>query len=217
MEEETYSPLTLNIIDLLAVPCIFMDQGCTIKLKKSEIVEHENEECRYRELMCPGCKKKIQAWKLPDHFKICLQLSCQEKSLHMELDKTQYEWFIASKSDFIESVVYKLETSENWFLLCTDLLNSKLVFYIRHYCGEKTKETFNYKIKISDKMNKLSRSMSGVCTPINLDIKDASSNGYTLDISAKAMRSMFFLPKPNTEKSRQYGWNIEFRLFKSDS
>ena len=194
-----------------------MDQGCTIKLKKKEIVEHEKEKCRYRECMCPGCKEKIQACKLPDHFKICLQLSCQEKSLHMELDETQYEWFIAPKIDPFESVVYKLETSYNWFLLCTDRLEDKLVFCIKHYCGEKTKETFNYKIKISDKMDKLSRSISGVCTPINMDIKDARSNGYTLDISVKAMRSMFFLPKPNTEMSRQYGWNIEFRLFKSDS
>ena len=49
-----FSPLTLNIIDLLVVPCIFMDQGCNIKLKKKEIVKHENEECRYRELLCPG-------------------------------------------------------------------------------------------------------------------------------------------------------------------
>ena len=44
MEDDMFSPITQNI-DLLAVPCIFMDQGCSIKLKKSEIVEHEKEEC----------------------------------------------------------------------------------------------------------------------------------------------------------------------------
>jgi len=41
-----FSPLTLNITDLLTVSCIFMDQGCSIKLKKKEIVEHEKEEFR---------------------------------------------------------------------------------------------------------------------------------------------------------------------------
>ncbi|XP_023338281.1 uncharacterized protein LOC111708982 [Eurytemora carolleeae] len=66
MEEETmFSPLTQNITDLLAVSCIFMDQGCTIKLKKSEIVTHEKEECR--ELMCPGCEEKFEAF-LPRSF-----------------------------------------------------------------------------------------------------------------------------------------------------
>ena len=44
MEDDMFSPLTHNITDLLAVPCIFMDQGCTIKLKKSKIVKHEKEE-----------------------------------------------------------------------------------------------------------------------------------------------------------------------------
>ena len=64
-----------------------MDQGCTIKLKKKEIGEHEKEECRYRECMCPGCKEKIQACKLPDHFPYCAKLVYRAK--HVHLDETK--------------------------------------------------------------------------------------------------------------------------------
>ena len=85
MTENMFSPLTLSITDLLAVPCIFMDQGCSIKLKKNKILEHEKEECRYRELNCPGCSVKFEAFTLPDHFLNCSEISCKED---VKLDET---------------------------------------------------------------------------------------------------------------------------------
>ena len=208
MEDDMFSPLTQNITDLLAVPCIFVDQGCTIKLKKSEIVNHEKGECKYRELKCPGCKEKIQACKLPDHFLNCPKLDFEIEAV--KLGKKQnalYTWIIES----CVPVVYKLEFSENWFLLCTDRLEDRLLFYIKHYSGEDRKETFSYNLKVSNKGEKFSRSMTGECTPIEMEIKDARREGYTLDISPEAMKRKCFLPNTVNE----YEWDIQFGLIKN--
>ena len=185
MEEDMFSPLTLNITDLLAVPCIFMDQGCTIKLQKKMLEEHEKEECRYRDLMCPGCQKKIQACKLPDHFQSCQ--SCLLYKSHIELDNTIA---FTSMSFFPKPCIFKLVNSKNWFLYHVDFLNNKLVFYIKHYSGEERKETFSYNLKISNEGNTFSRSMSGVCTPFDMEVNDARMEGFTLDISVKVMTKM---------------------------
>ena len=164
MEEDMFSPLTLNITDLLAVPCIFMDQGCTIKLQKKMLEEHEKEQCTFRELMCPGCQKKIQACKLPDHFQRCLGLQYLRYKSHVELDNTiafTYIFFSPNiESGVYKPCIFKLVNSKNWFLYHEDFLNNKLVFYIKHYSGEERKETFSYNLKISNTGNTFSRSMS---------------------------------------------------------
>ena len=156
MEDDMFSPLTQNITDLLAVPCIFMDQGCTIKLKKKEIVEHEKEKCKYRELMCPGCKEKIQARKLPDHFLYCAQLVRREHHQHVHLDETKNIVYPSSKVTSRKPFVFKLDNSYNWFLLCIDRLEDKLVYHVKHYSGEERMETFNYNLKISNTGNTFS-------------------------------------------------------------
>ena len=201
MEDDMFSPLTQNI-DLLAVPCIFMDQGCTIKLKKKEIVEHEKEKCKYRELMCPGCKEKIQARKLPDHFLYCAQLVRREHHQHVHLDETKKIVYKGSKVTSHKPFVFKLDNSYNWFLLCIDRLEDKLVYHVKHYSGEERMETFSYNLKVSNTENTFSRSMSVVCTPFDMEIKDARRKGFTLDISVEAMENMFY-------------WYTELGLFKS--
>ena len=87
-----FSPLTQNITDLLAVPCIFVDQGCTIKLKKSEIVNHEKEKCKYREHKCPGCEEKILARTIPDHFINCPELYFKIEDLKLDRHYTSKTW-----------------------------------------------------------------------------------------------------------------------------
>jgi len=44
--------------------------------------------------------------------------------------------------------------------------------------------------------------MSWVCTPYDMEIKDARRKGFTLDISVEAMENMFY-------------WYAELGLFKS--
>ena len=210
MEDDMFSPLTQNITDLLAVPCIFVDQGCTIKLKKNEIVNHEKGECKYRELECPGCKEIIQARAIPDHFIYCPQLYFKIEDMQLDKTRTVLYKFGTSIRSF-QPNVYKLESSENWFLLCADVLEDKLVFYIKHYSGEERKETFSYNLKVSNKGEEFSRSMTGECTPIEMEIKDARREGYTLDISVEVMKRKCLLPNTVNE----YEWDIQFGLIKN--
>ena len=206
-----FSPLTQNIADLLAVPCIFMDQGCTIKLKKNKIVNHEKGECKYRELMCPGCKEMIQARTIPDHFRNCTELDFSIEDL-----KFDEKWTVRNFNHSIEScmrIAYKLESSENWFLLCTDRLEDRLLFYIKHYSGEERKETFSYDLKIFNEGKTFTRSMSGVCTPIEMEIVDAKKGGFTLDVNIEAMAKMCIC----IDKEYKFGWKVEINLFQSDS
>ena len=208
-----FSPLTQNITDLLVVPCIFVDQGCTIKLKKNEIVNHEKEECKYREVKCPVCFYVIFACKLPNHFINCPRIYVVIEDV--KLDKTQTESFTSNKSkgvsQFSQPVVYKLESSENWFLLCADVLEDELVFCIKHYSGEERKEAFSCNLKFSNKGKEFSRSMTGECTPIEMEIKDARREGYTLDISVEVMEMKCLLPNTVNE----YEFDIEFGLIKN--
>ena len=184
-----------------------MDQGCTIKLKKKEIVEHEKEKCKYRECMCPGCKEKIQARKLTDHFLYCAQLVCRE---HVHLDETKNIVFPNYKVTSCKPFVFKLDNSYNWFLLCIDRLEDKLVYHVKHYSGEERMETFSYNLKISNTENTFSRSMSGVCTPFDMEVNDARMEGYTLDISVKVMTKMCSCSDINKLK-----WKVELIFFQS--
>ena len=210
MEDDMFSPLTQNITDLLAVPCRFVDSGCTIKLKKNEIVNHEKKECKYRELKCPVCFYGIFACRLPNHLINCPRIYFVIEDV--KLDKTQTESFTTNKSKgSSQPVVYKLESSENWFFLCANRLEDNLVFCIKHYSGEERKETFSYNLKFSNTGNTFSRSMSGECTPIEMEIKDARREGYTLDISVDVMERKCLLPNTVNE----YEWDIEFGLIKN--
>ena len=185
-----------------------------MKLKKNEMLEHEKEECRYRELMCPGCREKIQACKLPDHFVNCPQVKYKETRQHVELEETRTMHPACSRIASDRPRVFKLTNSKNWFLLCADVLDDKLVFYMKHYSGEKSKEKFNFNLKIFDQGNKQSRSLSGVqCTPFDMEVNDSRRKGFTLDISLEAMENMCYLP--NTDDIYKYIWSTEISLFKS--
>ena len=157
-----------------------MDQGCNIKLKKNKILEHEKEECRYRELNCPGCSVKFEAFTLPDHFLNCSEISCKED---VKLDETRTVLYRTHTEDSVTSyktIVYKLESSENWFLLCAERVEDELVFYLKHHSGEERKETFSYNLKVSNVGNTFSMSMSGVCTPVDMKVDDAMLGGLLL-------------------------------------
>lgn len=107
--------------------------------------------------------------------------------------------------------VFKLRNSENWFLLCADVLEDKMMFYIKHFNGEGIKEEFKFYLKISSKDKASSRSMRGVlCAPIDMEIMDARTQGFTLDINVKAMERIFF----SNSKSLKYEWEIKFSLLK---
>ena len=202
---------------MLVVPCIFMDQGCNIKLKKNKILEHEKEECRYRKLECPGCSVKFEAFILPDHFHNCSGIICKAD---VKLDKTHTVIYrthteLCNLEDRITSyktIVYKLESSENWFLLCADHVEDELVFYLKHHSGEERKETFSYNLKVSNVGNTFSRSMSGVCTPVDMKVDDAMLGGFTLDVSVKVMEKMC-----STDKDHVFSWKVELNLFQSNS
>ena len=211
MNIDMFSPLAQNITEILGIPCIFMNKGCSIKLKKSEILEHEKEQCRYRELMCPGCKEKCQAWKLPDHFVICRQLIYQDYWQCVELDEmTDFQYIVPNMTtlDVFRPVVFKLKNCGNWFLLCADMLEDKLVFYVKHYSREETKEIFYFNLKVFTEKQMFSRSMSGLCTSFDMEITDARTRGYTLDISVKAMENII----STTDKNEKYVFKVELSL-----
>ena len=187
-----------------------MDQGCSIKLKKKEILEHEKEECRYRKLECPGCSVKFEAFTLTDHFLNCSNIDYEED---LKLDETYTE--LCNLEDRITSyktIVYKLESSKNWFLLCADRVEDELVFYLKHHSGEERKETFSYNLKVSNRGNTFSRSMSGVCTPVDMKVDDAMLGGFTLDVSVKVMEKMC-----STDMNHVFSWNMDLSLFQSNS
>ena len=52
MKPGMFSHLALNISELLEFSCMNLEQGCQVKMMKNEILKHEREECRYRELQC---------------------------------------------------------------------------------------------------------------------------------------------------------------------
>ena len=135
--------------------------------------------------------------------------------MNIELDETQTVWFSSSLIETRQPRVFKLETYENWFLLCVDVIEDKMVFYLKYFSGEGTKEAFNYYLKVSDVGNKFSRSMSGVCTPLNMEIEVARRNGFTLDVSVEVMENVCYLP--NTDNNDKYKWDIDFCLFKTES
>lgn len=84
---------------------------------------------------------------------------------------------------------------------------------VRHYSREERKESFSYTLKISNAGDRFSRSMSGVCTPFNIEITEARSKRYMLDISIEVMENMCY----STVQGRKYAFKSEFSLFKSDS
>ena len=211
IEDDMFSPLTLNITDLLAVPCIFMDQGCTIKLKKSEIVNHEKKECKYRKLPCQGCKVKFEAFTLPDHFLNCSKTDCEEDVKLVETNT--YDYYLDTSIVSCKPAVFKLENSKNWFLLCADVFKDRLLFFIKHYSGKERKETFSYNLKIFNEGKTFTRSMSGVGTPIEMEIVDAKKGGFTLDVNIEAMAKMCIC----IDKEYNFGWKVEINLFQCDS
>ena len=102
--------------------------------------------------------------------------------------------------------------SENWFLLCADVLEDKMEFYIKHFSGDGIKEQFKFNLEISSKDNASSRSMSGVqCTPIDMNIMYAKTQGCTLEIDVKAMGKIYFC----NDSIFGCKWDIKFRLFKN--
>ena len=108
--------------------------------------------------------------------------------------------------------VLKLTNSKNWFLLCADRVEDELVFYLKHHSGEERKETFSYNLKVSNVGNTFSRSMSGVCTPVDMKVDDAMLGGFTLDVSVKVMEKMC-----STDMNHVFSWNMDLNLFQSDS
>ena len=99
-------------------------------------------------------------------------------SKQTRLNNTENVFYSFEKVGFFNLFVINLENSKNWFLLCcSDVLEDKLVLHIRHYSGEERKETFSYNLKISNAGDRFSRSMSGVCTPFDMEINDARTRG----------------------------------------
>ena len=86
------------------------------------------------------------------------------------------------------------------------------MFYLKHHSGEERKETFSYNLKLSNVGNTFSRSMSGICTPVDMKVDDAMLGGFTLDVSVKVMEKMC-----STDMYPKFLWKVKFNLFKSDS
>ena len=129
----------------------------------------------------------------------------------MLVETNTCQYYLYTQIVSCEPSVYKLENSKNWFLLCADVLEDRLLFFIKHYSGEERKETFSYDLKVFNEGKTFTRSMSGECTPIDMEIKDARREGYTLDISVEAMKRKCLLPNTVNE----YKWDIEFDLIKN--
>ena len=55
--------------------------------------------------------------------------------------------------------------------------------------------------------------MSGLCTPIEMEIVDAKKGGFTLDVNIEPMAKMCIC----IDKEYNFGWKVEINLFQSDS
>ena len=190
-----------------------LEKGCQVKLKKKEILKHEMEECRYRELQCPGCGEMVAGFVLPEHFKVCDRLQYEEHRQSMELNEEENEFWNFTDLTFIRPLVYKLENSKNWFILFDKIVGFKHVFFIMHFCGEK-KETFNFDLKISGGSKVFSRSMIGRCTPFGMGVDEAIRMGYTLEIITSAMEEMCLVKNPAAGQAK-YQINIMSKVMTS--
>ena len=221
MKQYKCSRLALSITELLELPCKNSDIGCPMILTKSLLIHHEAKECRYRELKCPGCKGKISELNLAEHFIDCesfdkrfderfeVKLNENQNSIiHLELDNTP----------IFKPLLYKLENSENWFILDYCLVNDeRFVFYTRHFCGGKKKEHFNFKLRISGENEEFSRSMIGRCTPLEMQLEKAIKEGfYTLEIEERILKKMNMEcsgdeDEDEDENKDRYRIKVEFR------
>ena len=194
MDQDRFSPLALNIRDLLKFPCRNQEEGCQVKMKKKELEEHEKEECIFTEkLQCPGCILFVAVFILPDHFKDCSKMIHNRMDQSRSLD-TDYSavWFMELPLERIHPVVFKLENSNHWFILLGEKVEDKFVFYLMHFCGEEEeeKETFYFNLKISGDDEQLSRSMTGKCAPVGMGVEEARRKGLTLDIDTGVLKEM---------------------------
>ena len=206
-----FSPLALSITELLEFPCMNLEKGCQVKLKKKEILEHEREECIYTEkLQCQGCEEMIAVFVLPEHFKDCGYLSYKSVNLSLEMNKSVkvYGRFDAFSS--LVPIVYKLKNSKNWFILVGKDVGYKRVFYVQHFCGEEKKETFNFELKISGGSEAIFRSLTAKCTPMG--VMNAMKMGNTLEVSKVAMEEMCLVEKPEAKRYMLYA---EFKVMPS--
>ena len=111
MKPGMFSHLALNISELLEFSCMNLEQGCQVKMMKNEILKHEREECRYRELQCPGCKKMIAVFILPEHFKECGMLCQNLQTVKFNVSQS-LKWDL-TKIITTRPVVFKLESFRN--------------------------------------------------------------------------------------------------------
>ena len=91
--------------------------------------------------------------------------------------------------------VFKLENSNNQLLLS-------------EVEDKERNEIFNSNLQICNVGNIFSRSLFGVCIPLNMKIKDLMKENFTLDMNVKVMENMRFVP--NISKTYKYKWDLDF-------
>ena len=67
---------------------------------------------------------------------------------------------------------------------------------------------FNSNLQMCNVGKIFSRSLFGVCIPLNLKIKDLMKENFTLDMNVKVMENMRFVP--NINNTYKYKWDLDF-------
>ena len=176
-----------------------------MKLLKEELVKHE-KKCKYNcKLQCPGCNKTIAEFNLPEHLRVCTGLLYEESWDWQQLKLNQSKNLLWSFNKICPPVLLYL----NQRILRTgsfkmgEMFQQKLVFYIKHLCGEK-KETFNFKLKISGEIKSFSRSISGRCAQLGMRVNNVQMKMHSLDICTDVMQEMCLVLNQGLVKDSSY-------------
>ena len=161
-----FSPLSLNITELLDYNCIYAEEGCKVTLKKGDIEVHE-EGCDYhKNIPCPApkCKGLVSRHSIGNHVLTCEHVKISEEtqlSLGKQISKKFTKCF-EEEVAYFGTLVFKLKDSEDLLYLVSveDVESSSSLVFMRLLSTDINKE-YSVKIEISDLDETISKSFLG--------------------------------------------------------
>lgn len=131
---EYFSPIALNVTELLEFPCENAEEGCNVSVLKSQLISHQNV-CRFQDIIpCPGfkCYKMLSYANIEKHLEGCDNIIMSEATIQLDSKITEE---IQSKeindegedpSDWFTTRGYRIEgTKEIVFLIFAAYLESE--------------------------------------------------------------------------------------------
>ena len=97
-----------------------------------------------------------EIWRLSEDFKVCDDLQYLEHLHLLKLNRNQIlDWGLQNVHLNLW-FANKREKYNNWFLLLGEIVETKIVIYIKHFCGEKKNETLTLDWRSPEEVHKCS-------------------------------------------------------------